>query len=269
MHNRHEQTPVHDYIAISTFAGSRDFDVPDYQAGELAKTIRAAERHEERFTEEQILEVLMKIGKRTPEDELNCGTCGYSTCREKAQAVLEGKANLFMCLPYLLAKTQSFSDTIVNNMPSGILVLNEAMEVQLINNAACRLFHITPKAILGDQVVRLLDPLPFLDAVSEKKNSYDKAVYLADYEKYVSQTVLYDQSYHAIICILRDVTEATVHKEHKEAIIRQTIAVADKVIEKQMRTVQEIASLLGESTAETKVALTKLKTSALADDADE
>ena len=42
---------------------------------------------------------------------------------------------------------------------------------------------------------------------------------------------------------------------------RSTIEITDKVIEKQMRAVQEIASLLGETTAETKIALTKLKES--------
>ena len=50
-------------------------------------------------------------------------------------------------------------------------------------------------------------------------------------------------------------------KLQKEDLSRQTIEVTDKVIEKQMRAVQEIASLLGETTAETKIALTKLKES--------
>ena len=50
-------------------------------------------------------------------------------------------------------------------------------------------------------------------------------------------------------------------KEEKEAISKNTVEITDKVIEKQMRVVQEIASLLGETTAETKIALTKLKES--------
>ena len=53
--------------------------------------------------------------------------------------------------------------------------------------------------------------------------------------------------------------------EKKEKISSQTIEVADKVVDKQMRIVQEIASLLGETAAETKIALTKLKES-IADD---
>ena len=75
------------------------------------------------------------------------------------------------------------------------------------------------------------------------------------------QTILYDKSYHIIIGIMRDVTEEESQRANKEALSRKTIEITDKVIEKQMRTVQEIASLLGETTAETKVALTKLKES--------
>jgi hypothetical protein len=60
---------------------------------------------------------------------------------------------------------------------------------------------------------------------------------------------------------MRDVTEETLRRETKEAFNRNAITITDRVIEKQMRAVQEIASLLGETTAETKVALTKLKES--------
>jgi hypothetical protein len=139
------------------------------------------------------------------------------------------------------------------------------MEVQEINQAACRLLNITPSHILGDQVVRILDPAPFLDAVQQKRNTYNKLTYLADYEKYVDETVILDSSYNIIICILRDVTEENLQKKTKEDFNRKTIEITDKIIEKQMLAVQEIASLLGESTAETKVALTKLKES-LSDD---
>ena len=63
------------------------------------------------------------------------------------------------------------------------------------------------------------------------------------------------------IGIMRDVTDEVAEREKKENISRQTVEVADKVVEKQMRIVQEIASLLGETAAETKIALTKLKES--------
>ena len=60
---------------------------------------------------------------------------------------------------------------------------------------------------------------------------------------------------------MRDITDEEKEREKKENISKQTIETADKVVDKQMRIVQEIASLLGETAAETKIALTKLKES--------
>jgi uncharacterized Fe-S cluster-containing protein len=209
-------------------------------------------------TEEEIKAILQKIGKTKPEDELNCGSCGYDTCREKAIAVYFGEADLNMCLPYLKEKAESFSDTIINNTPNGIIVLNELLEVQQINAAACRIMNIRRASdVLGEQVVRIMDPRSFLEAMEEGKNIQGKRVYLSEYKKYVEETVLYDPSYHIIMGIMRDITDEESAHEQKEEISRQTIDITDKVVEKQMRIVQEIASLLGETTAETKIALTR------------
>ena len=64
-----------------------------------------------------------------------------------------------------------------------------------------------------------------------------------------------------LLGIMRDITEEEEDRERKDSLSRQTVEVADRVVEKQMRIVQEIASLLGETAAETKIALTKLKES--------
>ena len=82
---------------------------------------------------------------------------------------------------------------------------------------------------------------------------------MADYGRYVEQTVIYDKSNRVLISLMRDVTEEVRQRENKEALSHRTIEITDKVIEKQMRAVQEIASLLGETTAETKIALVNLK----------
>ncbi|MDR0997823.1 MAG: histidine kinase, partial [Treponema sp.] len=112
--------------------------------------------------------------------------------------------------------------------------------------------------ILGDQVVRVLDPLPFMEAAQKEQSSYNRLVFLAEYKKYVEQSVIYDKNYHIIIGIMRDVTGEMLQREAKEELNRKTLEISGQVIEKQMRTVQEIASLLGETAAETKIALTKL-----------
>ena len=115
--------------------------------------------------------------------------------------------------------------------------------------------------VLGDQIVRILDPAPFLKVLESKRSLRDQRVYLAEYKKYVEQTIVYDMNYHMLVCIMRDVTDEENEREKKENISRQTVEIADKVVDKQMRIVQEIASLLGETAAETKIALTKLKES--------
>ena len=167
-----------------------------------------------------------------------------------------------MCLPFLKDKAESFSDTIVNNSPNGLIVLNEQLEVQQINDAARRIMNIRSASdILGDQVIRILDPSVFMQVISTGREVRDERVYLAEYKRYVEQTVVHDKDSHLLISIMRDITDEEKEREKKEDISRQTIEVADKVVDKQMRIVQEIASLLGETAAETKIALAKLKES--------
>ena len=89
----------------------------------------------------------------------------------------------------------------------------------------------------------------------------NQRAYYAEYKKYLEQTIVRDRVSHILVSILRDVTEEEKERKAKEEIGRQTAEIADKVVDKQMRIVQEIASLLGETAAETKIALTKLKES--------
>ena len=259
MEKRHH-SPVRDYIAVLGYAGNNDFEVSDLPEALKEKELIHIANKLHFPTETEIVDILKQMGKSTRKDELNCGSCGYDTCREKAAAIYQGKADLSMCLPFLKDKAESFSDNIINNTPNGILVLNEKLEVQQINHAALKLMNLRSDTnVLGEHVVRILDPNVFIDVLDSGHGIQDQKTYLAEYEKYVDQTVLYDKEYHIIICIMRDVTD--IEKEHvrKDEFSRQTIEIADKVVEKQMRIVQEIASLLGETAAETKIALTKLK----------
>lgn len=255
-------SPIRDYMKVNRYAGKNDYIVPPRTIEELKKDIQYIGINRQMPGSKAIEEILHQMGKTKPEDELNCGSCGYNTCREKAVAVLFGKANLKMCLPFLKEKAESFSDNIIKNTPNAIIVLNEEMEVQQINKAALKIMNIKRAAdVLGEQVVRILEPQVFLDVYSKGRNVHDMRVYLAEYQKYVEQTVIYDKNYHIIMCIMRDVTEEELAKENREEMSRHTIEITDKVIDKQMRVVQEIALLLGETTAETKIALTNLKES--------
>ena len=259
---KYHRSPVKDYMAVANFAGKKDFVVEQLPATELKKQFTYIEHKLTTPSEEEIASVLRQMGKIKASDQLNCGSCGYNSCYEKAVAICQGKAEISMCLPFLKDKAESFSDTIVNSSPDGLIVLNESLEVQQINDAALRLMNLRANSdVLGEPVVRILDPQIFLQVQESGRNLYGKKVYLAEYKRYVEMTVVHEKDSRVFVCILRDITDRETEREKKENIRNQTIEVADKVVEKQMRIVQEIASLLGETAAETKIALTKLKES--------
>lgn len=262
MEKYHQTDRIKDYVSISKYAGEKDFVVEQPKPVELKKQFSYAAPDVSMPSETEIMSALRQMGKYKESDELNCGSCGYNTCREKAIAVCQGKAQVTMCLPYLKQKAESFSDAIVKNTSNGIVVLNDNLEVQQINEAARKMMNIRFSSdILGEQVVRILDPVDFVEVLYSGEPIQDKRVYLAEYKRYVEESIVYDQDSHLLICIMRDVTAEEKHRAKKERISRDTIEVADKVVEKQMRIVQEIASLLGETAAETKIALSKLKES--------
>ena len=262
MEKYHRTSAVKDYITVSNYAGEKDFDVLQPNSVELSKQFEFIEHRLQQPSDTEIFNVLRQMGKFKPSDELNCGSCGYNTCREKAIAICQGKAEISMCLPFLKDKAESFSDTIVKNTPNGLIVLNEELEVQQINDAARKIMNVRSSTdILGDQVIRIMDPTDFMEVRNTGRDIRNKMVYLPEYKRYVEQSVVYDKDSHLLIGIMRDVTDEQTEREKKESISRQTVEVADKVVDKQMRIVQEIASLLGETAAETKIALAKLKES--------
>ena len=259
---KYHKSPIRHYKDVIEYAGNEDFDVKQPDRIDLIKQFDIITQDDPNPSEKEIKEVLKQMGKYSTADELNCGTCGYNTCREKAIAVLAGKAEISMCLPYLMDRAENFTDTITKITPNGIIILNESLEVQQINENALRIFNLkSDKDILGENVVNLLDTTDFITALYDGMVIRNKHEYLSEYRKYVEKTIAYDKNYRLLLCILHDVSNEETQRVKKENISKQTIEIADKVVDKQMRIVQEIASLLGETTAETKIALTKLKES--------
>ena len=262
MEKYHSTSPIKDYVTVADYAGERDFEVDQPAPMELKKHFSMIEKRLQAPSESEIMSVLRQMGKFKPSDELNCGSCGYNSCREKAIAIIQGKAEISMCLPFLKDKAESFSDTIVRNTPNGLIVLNENLEVQQINAAARKIMNIRAESdVLGEPVIRILDPAVFVSVRNSGRSVRDQKVYLAEYKKYIEQTVVFDPDSRMLVGIMRDITDEEAERERKTRINQQTVEVADTVVEKQMRIVQEIASLLGETAAETKIALTKLKES--------
>ncbi|MBR7110237.1 MAG: 4Fe-4S binding protein [Clostridia bacterium] len=259
---KYHRSPIRDYTTISKYAGSKDFNVEQTETNALRKYFVQIAKNNSIPSENEIQDILRKMGKTSKEQELNCGSCGYNTCREKAIAIYQGKADPSMCLPFLKDKAESFSDSIVKNSPNGLIVLNDQLEIQQINKSALKLVNVkSERDLLGQPIVRILDPKLYMQVLDTGKPVKNKRDFLAEYKKSIEQTIVYDNASRLLISIIRDITDEETEKVKKEVISKNTIEVADKVVEKQMRIVQEIASLLGETAAETKIALTKLKES--------
>lgn len=254
----HTERRLKGALRVDTFAGEQRFDAKT--PATIAHSYPFIGGSKVKFGSEAISDMLYKMGKTSPEKELNCGSCGYPTCRDKAIAILEGKAKIEMCLPFLKEKAESFSDSIINNTPNAIIVMDEDLVVQQINRAAVRMFKLKDASdVLHEHVVRILNPGNYQNLITAALHTASAKHFLAEYQLYVEETILYDRQYHIVISIMRDITEQETLRGHDQELRRQTMEITDKVIDKQMRVVQEIASLLGETTAETKIALTKLK----------
>ena len=261
-----KNTPAQNYLQVVRYAEKEDFAVEKYAKEEIAAVYEPSELEAEQPSEAEIKAMLLKMNKLSKEDELNCGSCGYCTCREKAIAIIQGKAEISMCLPYMLSQMENLSDSVVANFPDAILVLNDELEIQKINPKAKKILRIRDENdVMGEHIGRLLDPEPFEMVMLKKKDLMYEQLYLAEYECYVEQTIIYNREGHQFICILCDITADMALKEKKLANQNQAFEIANDMAKKQLKIVQSIASLLGETTADTLIALEHLKET-IADD---
>ena len=215
---------------------------------------------------DQIAAVLLKMGKRSIADELNCGMCGYPSCREKATAILAGKAEINMCLPFMHERAESFSNQIINITPNAILSVDMDLKVQQINQAACEIFRLAPKDVLKQPVSRILDEFNFVDMIMHGKEKMEKTAFLPEYNAYLYQIFLYDKESSMVVCIMKNISKDRQKKNLSMKKKVQAAAMADEIVEKQLRIVHEIASLLGETAAETQIAVHELKDTIMMDE---
>lgn len=211
-------------------------------------------------TKEQITHVLQEMGKYTKEDELNCGACGYDTCREKAVAVIQGKAEVSMCIPYMREKQEDYANIIINAMPGLLVTVDYDLNIVQLNKAANDLFDITRKKhLLGKQVDEIMDDYAMVNMIAFEREIVQDCIYLEEQKCYIERVLTNDRKNKLILCIMKDVTkEKEWEKKQKRAKIN-AVQMADKLAEEQLRIVHEIASLLGETAADTKVAVEDLK----------
>jgi len=208
-------------------------------------------------SEEEIRKILAQIGKFSPEDELNCGACGYDTCREKAIAVYRKAAEIEMCIPYMRKRAESLANVIMESIPNGIVVCDRDLNIVSWNPAAEKMFLCKLDQVKGKKLGYLLDPKHFRQALSTEELTIVEVAY-PNYNLTTKQYILYVKQEGIVIGIFVDITQEQRQQAKLTSLRQETLLKAQEVIDRQMRVAQEIAGLLGETTAETKVLLTRL-----------
>lgn len=242
---------------------SKKIEVPEdilFSKGFVDKSIKKP-----KASEEKIKAIMRKMGKFTPEDELNCSACGYHTCREKAQAVHEGMAEISMCMPYMKSKAERLSNQIFENSPNSIFVVDNEMKVVEFNPVSERIFKIKADDIIGKPISTIIEDLDFYRVRENRENIVLQKINYPQYNVIMLQNIIYIKEHDVFLAIMVDITNEEENRKELKKVKENTLNAAQDVIDKQMRVAQEIAGLLGETTAETKVILTKLKNIVLDD----
>ncbi|MEF9893555.1 MAG: [Fe-Fe] hydrogenase large subunit C-terminal domain-containing protein [Anaerorhabdus sp.] len=209
--------------------------------------------------EAEIQDVLYMMGKTTADKEYNCGACGYETCRDKAIAVIEGKADPKICLLNALERAESVSNLIIENTPNGIIVLDNECNIVEINPSAKMLLDLDIVNVVGMPIQSILPSNELIELIKNTRRvQYYRCAY-PQYHRILEHAIMKLEAEEYYVIILMDLTVEETKEKVMKQIRQQTIEITQQVIDDQMRTVQEIASLLGETTAKSKVALTKLK----------
>lgn len=210
-------------------------------------------------SEEELSRILNGMGKFSHADELNCGACGYNNCREKAKAVLDGMAEMSMCLPYMRSKAESMTNIIFDQSPNIIMLIDEELNIKEFNPTSERLLKVSAQEIKDKPIGLLMDDSSFIEVISNRTSIYKQKLSLIQYGLVFMTNLVYLEKQKLILAIMTDITLDERHQEELARVRKNTLEAAQEVITKQMRVAQEIAGLLGETTAETKVILTKLK----------
>ncbi len=216
-------------------------------------------------SEDQIMNILSKIGKTRPEHMLNCGACGYASCRDKAIAVYQGKAELNMCIPYMHERAQSMSNFVLDTTPNIIIIVDSEMRILEFSRAAEKFFGTLRSKAKEMYLYEFIDHSNFQEVMDTHKDITAKKVTYPERNSTFMQSIVYMAEQNYVLGIFQDITYEEEQNKQAYKVKVETIEMAQRVIDKQMMVAQEIAGLLGETTAETKVTLTKLRDTILHD----
>lgn len=206
------------------------------------------------YKEDDVLEALKQVGKYTKEDELNCGGCGYESCRNFAVALLDKRAETSMCLSYLRQQAQKKANALLRCMPAGVVIADSSLNIIECNEAFARLFgedtllgYNAKPGLKGAALEKIAPLTEIFQRVLETGNEY-KNESLRVGNLLLSLTVFILEPGMVVGGIFSNVTNTELKRD-------QIAQKAKKVIEKNLSTVQEIACKLGEHMADTEILL--------------
>lgn len=207
----------------------------------------------------EIIYILNKMGKYEKEDELNCGACGYNTCYEKAIAVSQGMSQIEMCVPYMRSMAERTTNEIFNHSPNAIIFLDKLLNIKEINPITEKTFGFTSEELKGNHISTIIKDDDFEIVVQTKQSIIKQKIFYESINYHAYRSIIYMEKQSALLVIYTDITPEEKRKLELAQLKHNALDVTQSIIDKQMRVAQDIASLLGETTAETKVALMKLK----------
>lgn len=200
------------------------------------------------ITEEMIRQTLERTGKAAPEDQLNCGACGYPTCREKAIAVIRGYAEPQMCIPYMRRLAEQRTDRIIETSPNGIVMLDKSLRIMHMNTAFRQMFMCS-ESVLGKPISYLMDPEAFERLAGGEENVVQSTLHLKNYNLVCHQIAYALPEDDQYVGIFVNVTSSEMNQQKLEELRQQTQAQARELLDHQVNMAQQIARLLGESSA--------------------
>jgi len=200
------------------------------------------------ITETQIREFYEKTGKISQEDQLNCSSCGYQTCRELAVAVIEGLASPEMCVPFFRKTAEQRIDRVIETSPNGIVTLDEHLNI-ISMNPAFRQFFRCSNAVCGRPISYLMDPEPFERLLAEPDKKVESVVHHESYNLVCHQVLYSLPAEKQFVGIFMNITTLQKNETQLDQLRQETVKQAKELLEQQVRMAETIASCLGENSA--------------------
>lgn len=206
-------------------------------------------------SEAQIQQILEETGKSDPSCQLNCGACGYPSCRDNAIAVVRGLAEPGMCVSYVRQKAENRANRIIETSPNGIVVVD--MELNIVHmNARFQQMFACGNEMLGRPVSIVVDPDGF-EKLATGATGTQEAIRTREGMKY-QELVFTLPGESELTGIYVDVSGSTFDERQVDLIKDQSIKHARDLLAHQIRFSQEMAHFLGKSTAQTEELVRRL-----------